>query len=114
MEQPSLVVAISKLAAVGEQAGFTLKRMIDLLDDGLGVDTLLQWISWLLHGPQLAPTPCGNSARRVLLNGRCRRARGGSRPAPNRIDSELLPGAAASVRNMWRVQPGSRIGLDIR
>jgi hypothetical protein len=49
MEQPSLLVAISKLAAAGEQAGFTLEQMIDLLDNGLGVDTLLELICWRLN-----------------------------------------------------------------
>ena len=34
MENPSLVLAISKLAMAGEQAGFTLEQMIKLLDDG--------------------------------------------------------------------------------
>jgi len=31
MESPSLVLAISKLAVAGEQAGFTLEEMIELL-----------------------------------------------------------------------------------
>jgi hypothetical protein len=35
MENSSLVLAISKLAAAGEQAGFMLEQMIDLLDHGL-------------------------------------------------------------------------------
>jgi hypothetical protein len=50
MESPSLVLAISKLAVAGEQAGFTLEQMIDLLDDGLSVQTLLELIAWRLHG----------------------------------------------------------------
>ena len=49
MESPSLVLAISKLAAAGEQAGFTLEQMIQLLDDGLSVETLLDLISWRLN-----------------------------------------------------------------
>jgi len=35
MENTSLALAISKLAAAGEQAGLTLEQMIDLLDQGL-------------------------------------------------------------------------------
>jgi hypothetical protein len=50
MENPSLVLAISKLAAAGEQAGFTLEQMIDLLDGGLDVETLLELIDSRLHG----------------------------------------------------------------
>ena len=57
MESPSLVLAISKLAAAGEQAGFTLEQMIQLLDDGISVETLLDLICWRLnsvHGPRAA------------------------------------------------------------
>lgn len=49
MESPSLVLAISKLAAAGEQAGFTLEQMIDLLDHGLEVASLLELIQLRLH-----------------------------------------------------------------
>jgi hypothetical protein len=60
MENPSLVLAISKLAMAGEQAGFTLEQMIKLLDDGLSVTTLLELIAWRLHG---APLPQDFSLR---------------------------------------------------
>jgi len=60
MENPSLVLAISKLAIAGEQAGFTLEQMIKLLDDGLSVTTLLELIAWRLHG---APLPQDFSLR---------------------------------------------------
>lgn len=45
MEQ-SLVIAIIKLAVAGEQAGFSLEDMIQLLDSGLTVDGLLELITW--------------------------------------------------------------------
>ena len=54
MENPSLVLAISKLAIAGEHAGFTLEQMIELLNDGLSVATLLDLIAWRLHGAPLA------------------------------------------------------------
>jgi len=54
MESPSLVLAISKLAVAGEQAGFTLEQMSQLLDEGLSVATLLDLIAWRLHGAPLA------------------------------------------------------------
>jgi hypothetical protein len=60
MESPSLVLAISKLAVAGEQAGFTLEQMIDLLNDGVSVATLLELIAWHLHG---APLPLEFSPR---------------------------------------------------
>ena len=56
MESPSLVLAISKLAAAGEQAGFTLEQMIELLNLGLGVDALLELICWRLHAVPLGTT----------------------------------------------------------
>ena len=54
MDSPSLVLAISKLAVAGEQAGFTLEQMIQLLEEGLSVATLLDLIAWRLHGAPLA------------------------------------------------------------
>ena len=46
MERPSLITAIGKLASAGEQAGFTVEQMIDLLDGGWGVVALLELIAW--------------------------------------------------------------------
>ena len=43
MKNPSLVLAVSKLAATEEQAGFNRERMIELLErsgDAFGVDRL--------------------------------------------------------------------------
>ena len=48
MEKPSLLVAAGKLAIAGEQAGFSLEQMIELLDGGLTVETLLDLICWRL------------------------------------------------------------------
>ena len=58
MENASLVLAISKLAAAGEQAGFTLEQMIDLPDHGLEVETLVELISWA--------AACGSNATRCV------------------------------------------------
>ena len=55
MENTSLVLVISKLAAAGEQAGFTLEQMIDLLDTGLEVETLLELICLRLNPAAMAP-----------------------------------------------------------
>jgi hypothetical protein len=59
MEKPSLVLAISKLAAAGEQAGFTVEQMIGLLDAGLEVETLMELICWRLHGVPLPHVASG-------------------------------------------------------
>lgn len=52
MNRPSLEIAIAKLAIAGEQAGFTVEQMIELLNQGLTVLTLLELIQWRLsiHG----------------------------------------------------------------
>lgn len=64
MENPSLVLAISKLAVAGEQAGFTLEQMIEMLDDGLSVATLLELIAWRLYrAPQVQ---CSARSRLVM------------------------------------------------
>jgi hypothetical protein len=52
METPSLVRAIGKLAAAGERAGFTLEEMIQLLDSGVSVATLLELITRRLEAPK--------------------------------------------------------------
>lgn len=52
MHRPMLISAINKLAVAGEQAGFTLEQMIQLLDGGLSVETLLDLIAWSLERRQ--------------------------------------------------------------
>jgi hypothetical protein len=53
MKQPSLEIAVAKLAIAGEQAGFTLEQMIELLNGGLSVASLLDLIQYRLsvRGP---------------------------------------------------------------
>ncbi len=48
----SQVAAINRLAVAGEQAGFTLEQMIQLLDSGLSVEMLLELITWRLEAMQ--------------------------------------------------------------
>jgi hypothetical protein len=48
------MTAIGKLAVAGEQAGFTVGHMIDLLDSGVTVEALLELIAWRLEGLQSA------------------------------------------------------------
>jgi len=38
--------SVEKLAMVGQQAGFTVQQMIDLLNSGVTVDTLLDLFVW--------------------------------------------------------------------
>jgi len=48
-QNPVLVGAISKLAHAGEQAGFTVEEMIELLNAGVSVETLLNLICFSLQ-----------------------------------------------------------------
>jgi hypothetical protein len=64
MENPSLILAISKLAAAGERAGFTLEQMIDMLDDGLEVETLMELICLRLN-------PAATTQDHVVARYRC-------------------------------------------
>jgi hypothetical protein len=45
----SLIAAIHKLAMAGEDAGFTLEQMIELLNSGLSVENLIELIAWRLN-----------------------------------------------------------------
>jgi hypothetical protein len=54
MARASLMIAIGKLAAAGEQAGFTLEQMIELLNAGMSVESLVDLIAWRLEGSQSA------------------------------------------------------------
>ena len=45
MENPSLQTAINKLAIFGERAGFGVEQMIQILNAGISMDTLLQLIA---------------------------------------------------------------------
>jgi hypothetical protein len=41
-----LIGAIGKLALAGEQAGFSVEEMIELLKTGTSVETLLDLVCW--------------------------------------------------------------------
>lgn len=65
MQNPKLVTAIAKLAVAGEQAGLSIEQMIQLLNDGLWVDTLVELIMWRLTEVRNPMTPPFRSARWV-------------------------------------------------
>lgn len=44
MEKPSTAQVVYKLAVAGEQAGFSLEEMIQILNAGVSVETLLHLI----------------------------------------------------------------------
>lgn len=52
MDKPTLVSAITKLGVAGQQAGFTLEQMIDLLNAGITPGALLELIAWRIEQPR--------------------------------------------------------------
>ena len=46
MEKPSVIMAVYKLCVAGEQAGFSVEQMIQMLKAGITVETLLHLIEW--------------------------------------------------------------------
>lgn len=48
---------MGKLAVAGEQAGFSVEQMIQLLNRGLTVETLLDLISWRCQIPNPVTPP---------------------------------------------------------
>ena len=50
MEKP-IMTAIEKLVFAGEQAGFSVEQMIQILQTGTSVESLLQMIEWRVCPP---------------------------------------------------------------
>jgi hypothetical protein len=57
--RPSTAQAVYKLTIAGEQAGFSVEEMIQMLNAGVTVGTLLQLIEWRLRG--IDPSPARSS-----------------------------------------------------
>jgi hypothetical protein len=49
MQRTSIALSVYKLALAGEQAGFSLEDMIQMLNAGLTVESLLRLIEWRLR-----------------------------------------------------------------
>ena len=61
----ALASGIAKLAMAGQQAGFTVEQMIQLLNAGLGVQALLELIARRLEQPK-AHGPISRSSNWVV------------------------------------------------
>ena len=59
MERAVLARAIEKFAAAGEEAGFSVEQMIQILNAGVGVEPLLDIIERMLVGKP--NSQCGSS-----------------------------------------------------
>jgi hypothetical protein len=67
MEGPSIVRTVHKLAIAAQQAGFSLEQMIDLLNAGISVVTLLHLIEVrLAYQAQHLQPAAVNSSRWVM------------------------------------------------
>lgn len=55
MATPSVAASLFKLAVAAEQAGFTVEQVIELLNAGMTVETLLKLIAWKLFSAPLDP-----------------------------------------------------------
>ena len=62
MERPLLKSAIYKLALAGEQAGFSVEQMIQMLNDGISVEQLIEVIGLQIEGDERKLPPNPNSA----------------------------------------------------
>jgi hypothetical protein len=54
MEKP-IMTAIEKLVLAGEEAGFSVEQMIQILQTGASIETLMRMIEWRLCPPPLEP-----------------------------------------------------------
>lgn len=59
-------IAVAKLAIAGEQAGFTIEQMIQLLNDGLSVESLLNLIQSSLDRQKQTTALPASSSRWVV------------------------------------------------
>ena len=63
MQQATLVLAVERLTQAGEQVGFSVENMIQMLNAGVTVETLLGLIERSL---QASPLETGRSSRRIM------------------------------------------------
>ncbi len=56
MQRPSTAETVYKLAIAGEQAGFSLEQMIQMLSAEITVESLVELIEWRLREPDRSPT----------------------------------------------------------
>ena len=67
MPKPSIASSVFKLALAGEQAGFTLDQMIDMLNTGITVASLLGLIEVRLACRQRQQMPAETSLSRWVM-----------------------------------------------
>ena len=64
IRQPTLMRAVERLAMAGEKAGFRVEDMTQMLNAGVSLETLLDFIEGRLPGSRPGETGC--SSRRTM------------------------------------------------
>ena len=66
MATASLIKAVGKLAVAGEQAGLSVEQMIEMLNGGVSVETLIELISRRLDLLQTSKRSVVSSTRWIM------------------------------------------------
>jgi len=66
MRRPSVASSVYKLTMAGEQAGFTIEQMIEMLNAGMTVESLLNLIEWKLNRASAPQCQNPRSSRWVM------------------------------------------------
>ena len=61
MMKVELLTALGKLVVAGEQAGFSLDQLIQLLNEGVSMETILEMIAWRLDARKPGAVPTASS-----------------------------------------------------
>jgi hypothetical protein len=61
MMKVELLTALGKLVVAGEQAGFSLEELIQLLNDGVSMETILEMIACRLDAKMSGELPRASS-----------------------------------------------------
>jgi hypothetical protein len=67
MSKPSIAATVYKLALAGQQAGFSLEQMIEMLDCGITVQTLLGLIESRLASHQWQEMPAETASSQWVM-----------------------------------------------
>jgi hypothetical protein len=111
MAEATLGRTICKLAIAGERAGFTVEQMIQLLNDGLDLATLVSMIEWKLNYAEQQTAALSPYDGRADANTNCNdlksKASGNGRPMPT-PNAELLARAIEALERSVRLIDRSR------
>jgi len=64
--KPSLLTAVAKLAIAGDQAGFSVEQLIQLLNAGISIEAVLDLIALRVYDEARKPGPQSTSSRWIM------------------------------------------------